>query len=105
MTKVEEVKLGTLELAITCMLAETTSHPLQFGHMEDDSFIMTLKGMGTSLYYRAVLNRGDCVSAGLCQVRKVGVDYRECTDKRLKDTGESLDQFCRDESTIRRSSK
>jgi len=35
--KVEEVKLSTIELAITCMLAEKTPHPLQVGRMDKAS--------------------------------------------------------------------
>ena len=43
MTKVEEVKLSTLELAITCMLAEKTPHPLPDRWMDHYSFIGALK--------------------------------------------------------------
>ena len=58
MTKVEEVKLGTLELAITCMLAETTSHPLQVRQMGQDSFMMTHNGVRALVFYHRMLDWG-----------------------------------------------
>ena len=104
-TKAEKVKLSTLKLSITCMLVETTSHPLQVRRMEQGIFMMTLKGMRALFLYHRTVRWGDCVSAGLCQVRKVDVDYRKPTDQRLQKTRESLEQSDISKSMTRRRSR
>ena len=62
-TKVEEVKLSTLELAITCMLAETNSHPLQVRQMGQDSFMMTHNGVRALVFYHRMLDWGQRLEA------------------------------------------